>query len=106
MNTDHQARSSSPLRLENLLSRDMRPALTEGKKSSGTAGTPSGAAGCIRLYTLGAPAKTVQAILRHANVSTTMAYYVKPVAAESRKAMDKLGTAFKKAEDATRRKLA
>jgi integrase len=43
-----------------------------------------------RLYYLGTEAKTVQAILRHANVSTTMAHYVIVDPAEQKAAMGKL----------------
>jgi integrase len=43
-----------------------------------------------RLYYMETEAKTVQAILRHANVSTTMAHYVVADPAENRAAMSKL----------------
>jgi integrase len=89
------ARHGKPLRLENLLRRDMRPALDEAKiQWHGWHAFRRGLA--TNLHTLGAPAKTIQAILRHANVSTTMAYYVRPVAAESVAAMRKMETAFTK----------
>jgi integrase len=42
------------------------------------------------LYRLGVPEKTIQAILRHANVSTTSAYYIKTAAADTQAAMAKL----------------
>lgn len=42
------------------------------------------------LYRLGVPDKVIQQILRHANVSTTMAYYVKGTADDVRKAMETL----------------
>ena len=42
---------------------------------------------CIRL---GVPEKTIQAILRHANVSTTNTYYIKSAADDTRAAMAKL----------------
>ncbi len=42
------------------------------------------------LYRLGVPDKTIQAILRHANLSTTMNVYVKAVAEDSVKAMKTL----------------
>ncbi len=48
------------------------------------------------LYALGASDKTVQAILRHSNVKTTMAYYMKPLPQDSHDAMAKLGAALKK----------
>jgi len=90
------ARNGNPLRLENVLRRDMLP---EFKKAGitwhGWHAFRRGLA--TNLYALGAPDKTVQAILRHANVSTTMAYYVKPVASETHAAMKKLERAFKTA---------
>ncbi|HEX6505328.1 MAG TPA: tyrosine-type recombinase/integrase [Terriglobales bacterium] len=42
------------------------------------------------LYSLGVPDKTIQAILRHANLSTTMNVYVKSVSEDSIKAMQAL----------------
>jgi integrase len=42
------------------------------------------------LYRLGVPEKTIQAILRHANVSTTNTYYIKSAAVDARAAMAKL----------------
>jgi integrase len=42
------------------------------------------------LYRLGVPEKTIQAILRHANVSTTNTYYIKTAAADTQAAMAKL----------------
>jgi hypothetical protein len=42
------------------------------------------------LYRLEVPEKTIQAILRHANVSTTNTYYIKSAAEDTRVAMAKL----------------
>ena len=42
------------------------------------------------LYRLGVPEKTIQAILRHANVSTTNTYYIKSASDDTRVAMAKL----------------
>lgn len=42
------------------------------------------------LYRLGVPEKTIQAVLRHANVSTTNTYYIKSAADDTRIAMAKL----------------
>jgi Phage integrase family len=42
------------------------------------------------MYRLGVPEKTIQAILRHANVSTTSTYYIKSAADDTRAAMAKL----------------
>ena len=44
------------------------------------------------LYRLGVSDKSIQAILRHANLSTTMNVYVKSVAEDSVKAMQLLDT--------------
>jgi hypothetical protein len=44
------------------------------------------------LYRLGVLEKTIQAILRHANVSTTATYYIKTAAADAQAAMAKLET--------------
>jgi len=44
------------------------------------------------LYRLGVSEKTIQAILRHANVSTTSTYYIKTAAADAQAAMAKLET--------------
>lgn len=88
--------TGQPLRLENVFRRDIQPSLDKAKLEwHGWHAFRRGLA--TNLYQLGAPDKTVQAILRHANVSTTMAYYVKPVAAESHSAMKKLERAFKAA---------
>lgn len=87
--------TGQPLRLENVLRRDMMPSLNKaGIQWHGWHAFRRGLA--TNLYALGAPDKTVQAILRHANVSTTMAYYVKPVSSESVSAMRKLEKAFTK----------
>lgn len=42
------------------------------------------------LYALGIAEKTIQAILRHANVSTTNTYYIKTAPADALTAMTKL----------------
>jgi integrase len=44
----------------------------------------------INLYRLGVPEKAIQAILRHANASTTNTYYIKSAADDTRAAMAKL----------------
>lgn len=45
-------------------------------------------------YRLGVPDKSIQAILRHANVNTTLTMYVKSVPADSRAAMQRLESAL------------
>jgi integrase len=87
--------TGQPLRIENVYRRDMKEAFEKNdiqwrgwhafRRGLGT-----------NLNALGADARTIQAILRHSDVSTTMAFYVKPVAKESIAAMKKLEKAFKK----------
>jgi integrase len=90
-----QARNGNPLRAENTLRRDMLPAL--GRAGIQWHGWHAFRRGLgSNLYRLGAPDKIIQAILRHANVSTTLQYYVRPVASESVAAMRKLEKAFTK----------
>jgi len=51
------------------------------------------------LYRLGVPEKVIQAILRHANVSTTATYYIKTAADDVRSAMAKLESSIPNVED-------
>ena len=46
------------------------------------------------LHRLGAPAETIQAILRHSNVAVTQACYIKTVRDDAKAAMEKLETAL------------
>ncbi len=81
------------LNLHNLGNRVIKPAL----KGSGVdwQGWHSFRRGLgTNLYRLGVPDKVIQAILRHANVSTTLTFYVKPPAADSVAAMEKLQEAL------------
>jgi integrase len=55
------------------------------------------------LYRIGTPDKTIQAILRHSNVSTTLSFYVKPVAEDSQAAMRKFEKAFRVARKVARK---
>jgi integrase len=88
--------TGNPLRLENDLRRYMKPALEKGEiEWKGWHGFRRGV-GTI-LNQLGVDTKTIQTILRHANVTTTETFYVKPVDAEAVKAMKKLAAAFRKA---------
>ena len=87
--------TGEPLRLENVLRRDMKPALVKAKiKWHGWHALRRGLG--TNLHTLGVDGKTIQAILRHSDLSTTMAFYVKPVPKESQAAMRKIERAFKK----------
>jgi integrase len=88
--------TGNPLRLENDLRRYMKPAMDKaGIQWKGWHGFRRGV-GTI-LNQLGVDSKTIQTILRHANVTTTETFYVKPVEAEAVKAMKRLAAAFKKA---------
>ena len=51
------------------------------------------------LYRLGVPDITIQKILRHANVNTTAAYYIKTAAGGVRNAMEKLQDAVGSLQD-------
>jgi integrase len=85
--------TGKPLVLANLVRRDVQPALKKAelrwygwhafRRGLGT-----------NLYALGVSDKTIQAILRHSNVSTTLSLYVKTVSTESHDAMKKLGDAL------------
>lgn len=89
--------TGKPLRIENVLRRDMRPILDKhGIEWKGWHGFRRGLAS--NLNQLGADAKTIQAILRHSELSTTMDIYVQPVPKESHAAMKKLERAFSKSK--------
>jgi integrase len=89
--------TGKPLVLANLVRRYIVPTLKKaGLEWHGWHAFRRGLA--TNLHSLGAPAKTIQAILRHADISTTMAFYVKPVASESQAAMAKMAAALKKSQ--------
>ena len=50
------------------------------------------------LYRLGVPDKDIQSILRHANVSTTLGFYIKPVPEDAHARMRKREKAIGRAE--------
>lgn len=78
-----------PLNFNNLVNRVIKPTLKEaGLQWHGWHAFRRGLG--TNLYSLGVPDKTVQAILRHSNVSTTMTYYVKPVQQDTINAMQRL----------------
>jgi integrase len=94
--------TGQPLRLENVLRRDMRPVLD--KKNIPWKGWHAFRRGLgTNLNALGADPKTIQGILRHSQLSTTMDIYVQPVAKESHAAMKKLERAFSKSKNPARR---
>ncbi len=78
-----------PMDLNNLLGRVIQPALrSAGIRWHGWHAFRRGLA--TNLYRLGVPDKTIQAILRHANVATTQNVYIKTGSEDARAAMDKL----------------
>jgi len=89
--------TGKPLRLENVLRRDIKPVLKEeGLPWYGWHAFRRGVG--TNLHLLGVDDKTISNILRHGNVSVTQAFYIKPVAGSSRRAMEKLARALKKAK--------
>ncbi len=95
-------RTGQPLRIENLYRRDMKPLFQkEGIAWKGWHAFRRGLG--TNLNALGADPKTIQGILRHSQLSTTMDIYVQPVAKESHAAMKKLEKAFSKSKNPARR---
>jgi integrase len=81
--------SGRPTDIDSLATRVIRPAL----RGSGVAWHGWHAfrrSLATNLYRIGVSARTIQAILRHSNVSTTLAYYVKTSEADSVAAMERL----------------
>jgi integrase len=88
------ARNGKPVSLNNVLNRSIKPALKKAGLSSLWHGWHAARRGLgSNLYALGVPDKTIQMILRHANVSTTMGYYIKSAPADAVAAMVRLETA-------------
>jgi integrase len=83
------AKSQHAVDLESLLKWQVKPKLAEnGMAWHGWHAFRRGLA--TNLHRLGVPDKTIQAILRHSNLSTTMNAYVKSVPADALKAMRSL----------------
>jgi integrase len=81
--------NGTPLNVDNLANRTIKPALT--KAGLGWHGWHAFRRGlATNLYRLGVADKTIQSILRHANVTTTMNIYVKSVPADAAAAMRSL----------------
>jgi integrase len=80
------------LNLDNVSRRDIAPIM--GEKWAGWHSFRRGLG--TRLFYLGTDAKTVQTILRHANVSTTLANYVIPDPVEAQAAMAKFNRVLKR----------
>ena len=85
-------RRGAPLNLDNLSRRVLSPALDGGWK--GWHGFRRGLG--TNLYRLGVPAKVIQEILRHADVSTTETHYIIVDRTETKVAMKKLERAVGK----------
>jgi len=85
-------RRGTPLNLDNLSRRVIQPKV--GDKWKGWHAFRRGLA--TNLYTLGVSDKTIQAILRHANVSTTQTHYIVVESEKSRAAMIKFEKAVSK----------
>lgn len=93
--------TGKPLVLANLLRRDIKPALDKaGLKWAGWHGFRRGVGS--NLHELGVADKTIQEILRHEDVATTQAFYIKVSSPQSKAAMRKLSAAFKKSKQKTR----
>ncbi|WP_109485462.1 tyrosine-type recombinase/integrase [Occallatibacter savannae] len=104
----HRMRSGSPesgpvfaavngkaVSLNNVLTRSIKPALKGAGLGELWHGWHAARRGLgSNLYALGVPEKTIQVILRHANVSTTSTYYIKSAPADAVAAMDRLETAL------------
>ena len=83
----------TPISLNNVLDRKMLPKFrAAGLEWHGWHAFRRGLA--INLHRLGVPDKTIRAILRHANLTTTMDIYVKSVSADSAAAMKLLEAAL------------
>ena len=81
--------NGQPLNLQNLARRVIMPKLTEAKiEWHGWHAFRRGLA--TNLFRLGVPERTIQAVLRHANVVTTLRFYVRPSTADARIAMNRL----------------
>ena len=89
------ARNGKPLSMNNVLGRMILPALKKAGLESLWHGWHAARRGLgSNLYALGIPEKTIQAILRHANVRTTATYYIKTAPADATAAMAKLESAI------------
>jgi len=88
------ATNGKPLSLNNVQGRVILPALRRAGLESLWHGWHSARRGLgNNLYALGVLEKTIQVILRHANVTTTNSYYIKSAPADAVAAMQKLNIA-------------
>jgi integrase len=89
--------TGKPLVLANLVRREIKPSLSRARLQwRGWHGFRRGLAS--NLYRLGVPDMVIQRVLRHANVATTQAHYVKTSDPDARAAMRKLEVAFSKSK--------
>jgi len=96
-------RDGGPINMDSLLKWQIKPKLTEEKITwRGWHAFRRGLA--TNLYRLGVPDKTIQAILRHSNLSTTMNSYVKSVPQDAVAAMQAFETACGKYAPRRRRR--
>src|SRR5262249_45370233 len=85
------ASNGKPVSLNNVLGRVIMPALRKANLGHLWHGWHAARRGLgSNLYSLGVPDKTIQAILRHANVNTTTSYYIKSAPADAVAAMARL----------------
>lgn len=86
-------RRGAPLNLANLVRRVIKPALKESKIPwRGWHAFRRGLA--TLLYSAGVSPKVIAAVLRHADIGTTLSYYVKPPTQEIREGLEKVAKDF------------
>lgn len=82
------SQNGKPLNLNNVLGRQITPALEKAELKHLWKGWHAARRGlATNLYALGVAEKTIQAILRHSNVNTTSTYYIKTAPADAVAAM-------------------
>lgn len=89
-------RSGKPLRLENVVRRDMKPILDKAK-IVWRGWHPFRRGLATNLHALAVDDLTIQRILRHSNVNVTQTHYVKTAGVQASAALRKLEAAFTKA---------
>ena len=83
------------MNLANLAHREIKPAIAQAKSKVKWKGWHSFRRGLAsNLYTLGGQPKVIQAILHHADIGTTLAFYVATPDEESRSALTKIEEAY------------
>lgn len=88
-------RRGAPLNLANLAARVIKPTLEKADVSRNWKGWHAFRRGLAStLYSLGVPPKTIQAIMRHADIGTTLGYYIQTPTEETRDAISKIEEMF------------